>query len=47
VFPWNFAIAIFRVEWSWRTPSDCRQVGKDMVSDVLGMKEEIEHSLDW
>jgi len=26
--------------------SDCRQVGKDMVSQVLGMKEEIGHSLD-
>ena len=25
--------------------SDCRQVGKDMVSQVLGMKEETGHSL--
>jgi hypothetical protein len=48
VLPWNLAVAIFRVEWSWvRMLSDCRQVGKDIVSEVLGMKEEIRHSLDW
>jgi hypothetical protein len=42
------AITIYRVEWNWvRMLSDFRKILKDMVSWVLGMIGEIEHSLDW